>query len=71
MLAFRHRHYFLWLATSWLTEILLSFTSFLITGLCLKAKTNALTVRLYEPLTSRELWWNTSLSMLSTSPQST
>lgn len=62
--------HFLYLETSWSTDILLSFTWPLISGLCLKANTRARTVLLYEPLTNRELWWNTSLSTLSTRPQS-
>lgn len=62
--------YFLYLETSLLTAIVLFFTWVLTSGLCLKANTSALTVRLYEVLTSRELWWNTSLSMLSIRPES-
>lgn len=61
---------FLYLETSWSTDILLFFTWPLISGLCLKANTRARIVLLYEPLTNRELWWNTSLSTLSMRPQS-
>ena len=62
--------YFLYWETTWSTDNVLSFTWPRVSGLCLKANTSARTVRLYEPLSNRELRWNTSLSMTSIRPES-